>query len=341
MPSATRLLATLSLLLVLAGCAGQLPRWGGGPEPDPQAESLFRAGDYEGAMHRYRHLAQTTRDHDYYLLRAADAALRAGDGRTAQQLADAVDPRELEKFDRNQYLLLQSRLDLNAGRARDAMAKLNILAGERLEGGQEVHYRTLRASAYNQLGDMLASARERVELGRLLSDPEAIRKNNEAIYDALDRLPDQALTERLAPESDTLSGWMDLTHVLKTTPPGGLSTALNEWRTRYPGHPADGGFLDSLVREKGLKVQVSPSAKRRKRRRRRSRPQRRPTPSSGYCCPCPDPTPPPPRRSARGCSPLIMPIPIPPSSPSGLWIRRPATFIRAIGSWPRKARARW
>jgi outer membrane PBP1 activator LpoA protein len=250
--------AILSLSLAIAGCAGPLSRWGDGPGPDPQAEYLLRTGDYDGAMRRYRNLAQTARDPDFYRMRAADAALRAGDGETARRLADTVDPRELEKVDRNQYLLLQSRLDLNAGHARDAMVKLDSLANEPLEGGQKINYHTLRASAYNQLGDMLESARERVELGRWLSQPDAIQRNNEAIYDALGRLPDRILAERQPPWPDPLGGWMALTRILKSTTPRGLPVALNEWRVRYPEHPADGLFLQNTLREIGPPVRVTP-----------------------------------------------------------------------------------
>ncbi len=257
---ANRPFVVLPLVLAMAGCAGSLPRWGAGPEPDPQAESLFRSGDYDGAMRRYRYLAQISRDPDYYLLRAADSALRAGDGGSAQQLADMVNSRELEKADRNNYLLLVSRLDLNAGRAREAMAKLDTLVANQLTGGQEINYHTLRASAYNQLGDMLASAKERVVLGRMLNQPDAIEKNNEAIYDALGRLPDGVLAQQQPPWPDVLGGWMALTRILKGTSPAGLGASLGEWQTRYPDHPAAGEFLDKVARDNGAKVRVTPLA---------------------------------------------------------------------------------
>lgn len=253
----------LSLLLAsaLAGCAGVMPRWGGSPPGDPQAESLFKAGDYEGAMRRYEYLARTSAHPDYYWLQAADAALRAGDGQAAQQIADAINPKELDGQDHTQYLLLASRLDLNAGRAKEAMAKLNSIGPTPLQGGQAVNYHTLRASAYNQLGDMLASAKERIELGPLLSQPEAIKKNNEAIYDALARLPSQALSADQHTASSTLGGWMALTRILKTTPPSSLSSALAEWRNRYPNHPARGAFLDKAIQDAGGTVIVKPLGK--------------------------------------------------------------------------------
>jgi outer membrane PBP1 activator LpoA protein len=258
----SRPIVTFLLASALAGCAGPLSRWGGGPARDPQAESLLRSGDYEGATRRYEYLARTSPYTDYYWLQAADAALRAGDGMAAQQLADAINPRELEGVDRNQYLLLASRLDLNAGRAREAMAKLDSLGGEPLQGGQKANYHTLRASAYNQLGDMLASARERVVLGNLLSQPEAVQKNNEAIYDALGRLPANVLASKQPPPPSVLGGWMDLTRILKTSSPGSLPAALNDWRARYPGHPADGAFLQSALEEAGSAVKITPLGQR-------------------------------------------------------------------------------
>lgn len=253
-----RPMAILLLGSALAACTGPLPRWGAAPEADPQAQAMLRSGDYDGAVRRYEFLARTASNPDYYWLQAADAALRAGDGESAQQLADAINPRELETVDRNQYLLLASRLDLNAGRAREAVTKLNSLSNAPLEGGQNANYHTLRASAYNQLGDMLGSARERVALGKLLNQPEAIQKNNEAIYDALGRLPPQVLADKQPPAPDVLGGWMALTRILKTTPPGGMSAAVNQWRGRYPGHPADGSFLKAAVAEAGGTVQVTP-----------------------------------------------------------------------------------
>jgi outer membrane PBP1 activator LpoA protein len=246
MPLIIRLCFVL-LVLTAAGCARDTARRGAMDARAMQAESLVQSGDYTGAMRLFQQLAATSRDPDYYRLRAADSALRAGDGRTAKRLADAVDPGELETADRYDYTLLQSRLDLNVGRAREALAKLDSLPVGRLEPPQKVHYHTLRSSAYNQLGNMLESARERVWLGQLLTHPDAMQKNNEAIYDALARIPDKILAAMQAPPPDVLGGWMNLTQIMKTTPSAGLTTELAKWQARYPGHPANAKFLQSLL----------------------------------------------------------------------------------------------
>jgi outer membrane PBP1 activator LpoA protein len=246
----------LSITLVLAGCAGPLAKWDGSAQRAAQAETLLRTGDYDGARRIFQQLADTSRQRDYYLLRAADAALRQGDAVSAGRLAVGVNPNELEPVDRNQYLLLQARLDLSAGRSREAMARLDAVAVDRLEGGQPLNYHTLRASAYNQLGLMLESARERVLAGQSLTQPEAIEKNDQAIYEALAPLPDPVLAKAQSP--DTFGGWVALVRMLKATAPAALPTAVADWRRRYPGHPADGAFLTAALKQKGGAVKVMP-----------------------------------------------------------------------------------
>jgi outer membrane PBP1 activator LpoA protein len=80
----------------------------------------------------------------------------------------------------------------------------------------------------------------------LLNRPEAIQANDEAIYDALKRLPDRALEELQPPPPDDLGGWMELTRILRG-PANQRSDAIRGWRSRYLGHPADGPFLDGLL----------------------------------------------------------------------------------------------
>ncbi len=251
----------LSLLLVcalsLGACQGGMPRFGlWGPEKDAQAESMLKAHDYQGAMYRYEQLARTRSDPDFYWLQAADAALRSGDASSARSLAQLIKPAALGGDDRDQYVLLTARLDLNEGRAQEAMAKLNTLAGSHLEGANAVNYHTLRASAFNQRGDMLGSVRERILLSKLLVQPDAIQHNNAAIYDALGHLPDSALTYNQPPPPDVLGGWMELTHVLKTTPPGELRPAVDQWQARYPAHPANGPFLSEAIVDSGIAASV-------------------------------------------------------------------------------------
>lgn len=242
---------------MLSGCAGLVkPR----PADDPwvrNAEARLASGDFQGAAQIFEERAIPSGQADYFRLRAADAHLRAGDSAAAQALVSTVDPSQLDSADRTDYYLLAARVNLNVGRAPQAKALLDKVSTSSRDRSQDLHYHLLRASAYNQLGQMLESARERIQLAPFLSGADAVDKNNAAIFDALDRLPDRVLEHPPAPAPpDALRGWMELTRILRSDPTTDLSGPLQQWRSRYPDHPADGAFLEQTLRETGRQVQI-------------------------------------------------------------------------------------
>ena len=255
MPKA-KLLLILSLILLLIGCAGQSSRHRDTPLI-AEASERFRNGDYAGASQIYQRLAENSNDSDYYRLLAADAELRAGNDHAARALLGAIKSDELEEGDRQRYALLRARLDLNQGNAREAMARLDGIDYQKLTSPLRSHYHILRASAFNQLGDMLECARERVYYGQLTENPEATQKNNEAIYDALNRLPYKVLTDLLPSTQGTLGGWMALV-IAQRSPEANRTQALQIWRAAYPGHPANGAFVEGLMTKKVKSVEITP-----------------------------------------------------------------------------------
>lgn len=251
----------LLLLAILAGCAN----FGSKRKADDPwvtyAEARVQDGDYNGAARIFSDMAGKSSQPDYYRLRGADAYLRGGNSSAAQAMMTNIDPGELADSDRIDYYLLSARLNLNVGRARQAMSLLDQISRSRRDDSQELHYRLLRASGYNQLGRMLDSARERVSLAPSLKAADAIAKNDTAIFDALNRLPDSALMRQSPPPPDPLGGWMQLTHILRSAPVSDLGNQLGDWRQRYPNHPADGEFLDEVLQQSGRRVEIRPTAK--------------------------------------------------------------------------------
>jgi len=255
MPTLKRLLP-LTLALILAGCAGPSTKHRDAPL-FAEATERFRNGDFAGASQVYQRLAEQSDDADYYRLLAADAELRSGNDRAARALLGAVNTEELEEGDQQRYALLRSRLDLNQGKAREAMARLDGLNEQRLTAALRANYHNLRASAYNQLGNMLECARERVDYGQLINNPEAVQKNNEGIYDALNRLPHAVLTGMQPSTAGTLGGWMALVIALRS-PEADRAQAVQAWRASHPGHPANGPFVESFLGKKAKTVEITP-----------------------------------------------------------------------------------
>jgi hypothetical protein len=249
-------ISAVCLALLLFGCAGQSARKEDAAMID-EAQGRIRAGDFEGAARVYQHLAQVSSAPDYYRLMAADAELRGGNGSAAEALLGQVRAEDLIEDEQYRYALLKSRLYLNQGRARDAMLLLDTLNPQQLDPGQRAHYHTLRASAYNQLGNMLESARERVFLGYLLKSPQAVEKNNQLIYDDLSRLPESALAGLRNGRRDTLAGWIELAFIMHGPEPE-RPQALAAWRGQFPQHPANGPFLNTLGADAEETVKITP-----------------------------------------------------------------------------------
>ncbi|MFM8330796.1 MAG: penicillin-binding protein activator, partial [Candidatus Methylumidiphilus sp.] len=256
MPTAKRLLPLL-IALTLAGCAAPPSKHRIAPLIS-EADGRFRSGDFAGASQVYQRLAEQSDDADYYRLLAADSELRAGNDRAAQTLLSVVKTDELDEGDQQRYALLRSRIDLNQGKAREAMARLDDISYDKLTTAMRAHYHTLRASAFNQLGNWVECARERVYYGQLTTNPEAVQKNNEAIYDALNRLPNANLADQQAKaQQGTLRGWLALV-IAARSPAASRAAALQSWRSNYTGHPANGSFVLGLLAQKPQAVEVMP-----------------------------------------------------------------------------------
>jgi len=239
----------LCLLLCLitlgfTGCQTGVPKFSTSqtPGPDPEAVALIQSGDLQGALQRYERLIRSGKNPDHWRLEAADTALRAGDTSYARKAAGTLDPKELSSSDRDRLLLLESRLDLNEGDARSAISHLNSLTDSSLSEADQRNYRLLRASALNQLGDMKGAARERIILGKWLTKPEDVARNDEGIYEALSRLPASQL-EAGAPDDPALAGWFALTRIIRSTPKADRRKALVDWRERFPSSTVSSSFL--------------------------------------------------------------------------------------------------
>lgn len=251
----SRLFVILSIALVLASCTG-LPL--GAPSKQPvsanaqaadQAQQLEAQGDFAGAAEAYRRLAEASSAplKQHYQLSAASAALRAGDVAQARSLVDAVDSADLEPAAAARRRLLAGEIALSEGNPQQALSDLEGATQDGLAPEVRAHAHLLRAEAYSVLGNHLESARERVLLEPLLTDPIALRDNQRAIVQALYNLPDPAL-QQLATPPDVLSGWMELVLIARGDAQNSaqFQQRIADWRHRYRQHPASDELIAML-----------------------------------------------------------------------------------------------
>jgi outer membrane PBP1 activator LpoA protein len=225
-----------------------------------QAQSLEKAGDYQGAAALYLQAAEQVPVplRQDYLISGADELVRAGEYDRAAGILAGITPGGLPEAQQPHYNVVQARLDLAQHRAQQALERLQPMPAG---GPWQADYHRLRAEAYALDGNYLSSARERIALDGLLGDPRQKLENQLAIWGALTHLSDAQLREmRLAPPPDVLSGWVELVELtrLYLQQPQALADVIPRWQTRYPGHPAAGEFTTRLLQGMGGGAQPPP-----------------------------------------------------------------------------------
>ncbi|WP_235185882.1 penicillin-binding protein activator [Methylomarinum vadi] len=221
-------------------------------EQAAEADNLMSAGQHKQAARLYQNLAesQPTRQNQFRLL-AARALVRSGDHDKAKQYADSIDPAGLSEQQRQQLNLVYAQINLSHGNAEQALHRLQLVRPDLLHSEDRKGFYQSEAFAYSLTGDLLASAKARIQLSELLTAPQEINENNAAILETLSLLPRQALILNQPPAPDILGGWMALANLLQQRPSDNVefSDELLRWRRNFPTHPANSGFLQAYLQK--------------------------------------------------------------------------------------------
>jgi outer membrane PBP1 activator LpoA protein len=174
-------------------------------------------------------------------LQAIDSLIQAGDGDSAKRAADIINPADLSSEQRAQLSLLYAQIQLSFGEAEQAIESLARIEPQQLNLDNRIDYFQSQAFAYSLTGNLLGSAKSRIQLHPLITSPAEREKNQAAILEALRLLPDTALQTN---QADALVGWIALASLLKNINQPDFNTQLSQWRATFPAHPADLSFLD-------------------------------------------------------------------------------------------------
>jgi hypothetical protein len=175
-------------------------------------------------------------------LQSIESLIQAGDGNTAKQAADAINPNDLSSEQRAQLHLLYAQILLSFGEAEQAIESLAQIQPQQLNLDNQIKYFQSQAFAFSLTGNLLEGAKSRIELHPLISSHAELEKNQAAILEALRLLPDAALQSS---QTDVLSGWLSLAKILKYLNQPDFNAQISQWRATYPAHPADLSFLNS------------------------------------------------------------------------------------------------
>ncbi|MEO6697651.1 MAG: penicillin-binding protein activator [Gammaproteobacteria bacterium] len=256
----SRLGILLLLTLAMSACGTlSIPSYGTArPAPAPvrsevtqQAQELEKQGDFLGAAQAYQDLASQANgpQRQDYTLRAAAASMQAGDIKQARLLVDSVGAEELPADQLTHRQVLDAQVALSEGDPQHALKALTNQPHPDAPSSLQAQAHLLRAESYSLLGNHIETARARVTLEPLLTDPITIQDNQRGIVQALAMMTDDALRQLAAGPPEVLSGWMELVAIARASGKDAAQYKVQivDWRHRYRQHPASEETLQYLA----------------------------------------------------------------------------------------------
>ncbi|HEY4353730.1 MAG TPA: penicillin-binding protein activator, partial [Paraburkholderia sp.] len=213
-PRLPRLLVcgTVALCALFTGCA-ELPEQESPPTADASAaEQAYQQGDFDHAAQQFLDAAYASpREAAHFKLRAAEAYRENGELEAAAQALNAIKAQRLNPDESVRLSLVQAEIDLSRHAPQQALQALDYdFNTPSLPPPFRVRVLELRARAFAANGDIMNSARTRIELDRYLAGGDR-RQNEQQIVALLQQAPPDALKRQAAslPPGDTLRPWLD------------------------------------------------------------------------------------------------------------------------------------
>ncbi len=169
-----------------------------------------------------------------------EALVQTGKSSAAKQQADLINLAELTAPQAAKYNLLNAQIMLSFGEAEYAIKKLAKIDAGQLETGDKIKNYQSQAFAYSLTGNLLESAKARIILDPLLTKAVERNKNQAVILENLALLPSD-FAPKIQNQTADFPSWFTLAKILasRTRNPANYSSALANWRTANPQHPAN------------------------------------------------------------------------------------------------------
>jgi outer membrane PBP1 activator LpoA protein len=238
------IIIALILAGLLAACGPVKPPTRTDLDPaEARAQMLLERQDFLGASALYRELAarNTGEAMAHYQLEATDAALKGGDLNTAEALLAQLAEVPLTPRQALHARLLRAEL-MFAQRRPDLALELLYQPRPADDAPIALQRRYLRdlANAFRLTGNLLDSANSLQELDALETEREKRLTVQAEILRNLALLNELVLRNLQPSPPGVAGGWMQLALLIKQygDDPQALQPELQQWRVRFPDHPA-------------------------------------------------------------------------------------------------------
>jgi len=215
------------------------------------AEDYTQSGKFLDAALMYSRLAAAELEplKQHYQLLASESLLRGRYLVQASQLLDEVNTDGLEDSFLIRKTLLMAKIALEQNQPDVTLGLLEPLMNISTTVELATQILATRADAYANAGNILESAKQRIQLESLITEEAQRRENQLSILTSLSKLPDNALQQLItAPPPDELSGWLTLSRIAKEYQkrPSELGEQIKKWRLNFPQHSALNDVVEKM-----------------------------------------------------------------------------------------------
>jgi len=282
MNSHRSLLLVLTLLFGLYACqTGQQPATTtsaetGLPEPDldadasvltPTEEDIIRAFQFEvneewlDAALVYDKLARSSvqPDRSAYLIKVSEMYYQAG-------LYDEIDPffEGLAEDDIQGADLVHKRIIQAGGYFGEGKLYQSLLTLPEIEEIDDYAFKALalniRSRGVLGIGKPLESASMRMQISQFLKKPNELEKNNDFIWEALNRITEPAMIRALSePQTQEMRGWLELNLIARRSNllPDKMEPWIDQWYERYGEVETASNYAARLL-EESRRIYIEP-----------------------------------------------------------------------------------
>ncbi len=257
-----RFLLIALLILPILGCAPAVKR---APDRDAaqtgvllqqEIKILLDSGDYKTAAERLESRARSSLSpqKEELLLQAAEIWGRAGEWDQAKLLLEELTTLSLPEELQSSLRMLQAELAISRNDLDLALDLLHPPTGSDSPLQLQQRFHRNMAEIFRLTGNLLESARELVELDRLLQGTEQQLENQLALINTLSSMTDAALALLQPQPPGLLGAWMDLVRIFKrrSEDPANFDAHIESWREQFPNHPALTELLSGQIQQQTM-----------------------------------------------------------------------------------------
>ena len=244
-------ISVVLITLQLTGSSGGSPSQPEGPDPKViEAQTLIDSGQLSAAAKIYRDLSEISPspEKEHYQLLSVELLIESSNITQAQEQLDAINDNYLNTEQLARKQISQAKIYNLNERFNET---LSILPESIINYVPEykVPVLELRAQALAGNGETLSSILTRITLGEALTDPEAINRNHNEIWQLLDQANREDISSWSDIDNHEFAGWIALSRIIKTpyTNKDQLANALDQWKYNYSNHPASEEFINNIA----------------------------------------------------------------------------------------------